>query len=261
MPNSQIVSIADLQYPQSPQITHQIFSEASDYQTVRTTHPQNRSDDEAVRAPDPQILSEVSDHQTTVRIAESQIFSGVSDHQTASDTDYFGYFQKSQVLSGKSDHQAVRAADLTSAKPWVWYRGTDPVTDGTDFPQTKYRPVQTLQTYRPIDVIIHLPISCPKKEILLSRSKSAPMCYGNFNQSLKFPLLFFDTPGLQQNFANISPKKGDVAKIFRLLVGVYINLLTPAAQLFPLPPPSPLVVIVIPPSGDPPPNPHEVVPT
>ncbi|KAI6018558.1 hypothetical protein PISMIDRAFT_13176 [Pisolithus microcarpus 441] len=27
------------------------------------------------------------------------------------------------------------------------------------------------------------------------------------------PLLFFNTPGLWQNFANISPKKGDIAKL------------------------------------------------
>ncbi|KAI6012931.1 hypothetical protein BKA83DRAFT_4130727 [Pisolithus microcarpus] len=31
------------------------------------------------------------------------------------------------------------------------------------------------------------------------------------------PLLFFDTLGLQQNFANILPKIGDIAKIFQLL--------------------------------------------
>ncbi|KAI6041796.1 hypothetical protein EDC04DRAFT_2978600 [Pisolithus marmoratus] len=31
--------------------------------------------------------------------------------------------------------------------------------------------------------------------------------------STEQPLLFFDAPGLQQNFANILPKKGDIAKL------------------------------------------------
>ncbi|KAI5980473.1 hypothetical protein EDD15DRAFT_2206119 [Pisolithus albus] len=58
VPDSQIVSTADLQYSQSPQITHQIFSEASDYQTVRTTHHQ---------------IMRQSEHQTLRYSQKSQI--------------------------------------------------------------------------------------------------------------------------------------------------------------------------------------------
>ncbi|KAI5983998.1 hypothetical protein EDD15DRAFT_2521873 [Pisolithus albus] len=105
------------------------------------------------------------------------------------------------------------------------------------------------QTHRPIDVIINLQISRPKMEISLSH----------------FYVLI--VPGLPQNFANISPKKGDIAKLLHIVVfstsestpmalwqfqtpieifkGVYISPLTPATQLFPVPLPSPLIVVVV----------------